>query len=48
MIESNGTKRYFGLGGPLYGLIHRSHLLCIDELETSLHPDLMNIFCRSF
>lgn len=32
--ESNGTRRYFGLSGPLYALIHNSHLLCIDELDT--------------
>ncbi|WP_315821539.1 ATP-binding protein [Paraflavitalea speifideaquila] len=46
LSESSGTKRYFGLGGPLYELIHASRLLCIDELETSLHPDLMKHFCR--
>jgi hypothetical protein len=46
--ESSGTKRYFGLGGPLYALIHGSHLLCIDELETSLHPDLMKHFLQTF
>lgn len=46
--ESSGTKRYFGLGGPLYELIHGSHLLCIDELETSLHPDLMKYFLQVF
>jgi len=46
--ESSGTKRYFGLGGPLYALIHTSHLLCIDELETSLHPDLMKHFLQTF
>ncbi len=46
--ESSGTKRYFGLGGPLYALIHDSHLLCIDELETSLHPDLMKHFLQTF
>lgn len=46
--ESSGTKRYFGLGGPLYALIHGAHLLCIDELETSLHPDLMKHFLQTF
>ena len=46
--ESSGTKRYFGLAGPLYALIHDSHLLCIDELETSLHPDLMKHFLQTF
>jgi AAA15 family ATPase/GTPase len=46
--ESSGTKRYFGLGGPLYQMIHNAHLLCIDELETSLHPDLMKYFLQVF
>lgn len=48
LSESSGTKRYFGLGGPLYALIHASSLLCIDELETSLHPDLMKHFLQIF
>lgn len=48
LSESSGTKRYFGLGGPLYELIHASRLLCIDELETSLHPDLMKYFLQVF
>jgi AAA15 family ATPase/GTPase len=46
--ESSGTKRYFGLGGLLYELIHTSRFLCIDELETSLHPDLMKYFLQVF
>ncbi|HEY0897290.1 MAG TPA: ATP-binding protein [Sphingobacteriaceae bacterium] len=46
--ESSGTKRYFGLAGPLYELIHGVHLLCIDELETSLHSDLMKYFLQVF
>lgn len=46
--ESSGTRRYFGLAGPLHSLIHGSHLLCIDELETSLHPDLMKHFLQVF
>jgi len=48
LSESSGTKRYFGLGGPLYELIHASRLLCIDELETSIHPDLMKHFLQVF
>ena len=48
LAESSGTKRYFGLGGLLYELIHSSRMLCIDELETSLHPDLMKHFLQTF
>lgn len=46
--ESSGTKRFFGLGGLLYELIHQGHFLCIDELETSLHPDLMIYYLQAF
>ena len=46
--ESNGTKRYFGFSGFLYKLIHNSHFLCIDELETSLHNDLMKYLLQLF
>jgi AAA15 family ATPase/GTPase len=46
--ESSGTQRYFGLAGLFYLLVHGEHLLCIDELETSLHPDLMKFFLQLF
>ncbi|HEX9504170.1 MAG TPA: AAA family ATPase [Patescibacteria group bacterium] len=46
--EGNGMIRYFGLGGPLYELIHGQCMLCIDDLETSLHPDLMKFFLQMF
>jgi AAA15 family ATPase/GTPase len=46
--ESSGTKHYFGLAGSLYKLVNEKHVLCIDELESSLHPDLMEHFLRTF
>ena len=46
--ESSGTQRYFSLGGPLYRLVHTSSFLLVDELETSLHPDLMKHFLQTF
>ena len=46
--ESKGTQRYFALGGPLYTLVHRPSILLIDELEASLHPDLMKHFLQTF
>lgn len=48
LSESSGTKRYFGLAGPLYELIRAHRLLCIDELDASLHPDLMKHFLLTF
>lgn len=46
--ESAGTQRYFALGAPLYTLVHSKALLLIDELENSLHPDLMKHFLQTF
>lgn len=46
--ESSGTRHYFGLGWPLYLLIHGSHMLCIDELENSLHPELLQHVLKVF
>lgn len=46
--ESQGTLRYFGLGGVLQELIAESHTVTIDELESSLHPDLTIFFLQMF
>lgn len=46
--ESNGTQRYFGLGAVLKELIDNNHFICIDELETSLHPELVLFFITMF
>lgn len=47
-MESDGTKRFFGFAGLLALLINESHVIPIDELETSLHPDLYQHFLLSF
>lgn len=46
--ESEGTKRYYGFAGLLSLLINQSTLVIIDELESSLHPDLYTHFLKSF
>ncbi len=46
--ESAGTKRYYGFAGLLSLLIQDSTAFPIDELETSLHPDLYQYFLLSF
>ena len=46
--ESEGTKRYFEFAGLLYFLIKNSEMFPIDELESSLHPDLYIHFILSF
>ncbi len=46
--ESQGTQKYWGLAGFLQLLITTSTILPIDELESSLHPDLFQHFLLSF
>ena len=46
--ESEGTKRFYGFAGLLALLIKSSTIFSIDELESSLHPDLYTHFLLSF
>lgn len=47
-MESEGTKRYYGFAGLLALLLRDGHIIPIDELESSLHPDLYLHFILSF
>ncbi|MEI2421088.1 AAA family ATPase, partial [Arthrospira platensis SPKY2] len=47
-MESQGTRRFFGFSGLLALLIKNSTAFTIDELESSLHPDLYIHFILSF
>jgi AAA15 family ATPase/GTPase len=47
-LESQGTQRYYGIAGLLSLLIRGSISIPIDELESSLHPDLFTHFLLSF
>lgn len=42
--ESQGTRRYYSLNGVLAELMATANILTIDELESSLHPDLVQHF----
>ena len=46
--ESQGTKRYFQFSGLLNEMIIGSKAFIIDELESSLHPDLVKHFLLLF
>jgi len=46
--ESSGTQRYYQLSIMLTLLLKESLILPIDELESSLHPDLLKHFILSF
>ena len=47
-LESNGTIRYYGLGGVLNRLMSSNTFLCVDEIENSLHYDLVAHFIKTF
>ena len=46
--ESRGTQRYYELSGVLLRLINEPHIVAIDELEFSMHPDLYEHFIVTF
>lgn len=46
--ESQGTMRFYGFAGLLALLIKKSGAIPIDELESSLHPDLFSHFIILF
>lgn len=47
-LQSTGTKRYYGLGGVLNEIINNNKIITIDELESSLHYELVNHFLKTF
>jgi hypothetical protein len=47
-LESEGTQRYFGFAGILSLLVNQSIAIPIDEIESSLHPDLFTHFLLAF
>ena len=46
--ESAGTKRFMGMAIILYKLIHDNCFLPIDEIETSIHYELLTYFLKVF
>lgn len=46
--ESEGTQRYFEYAGLLDILFKNEVFLLVDELESSLHPDLFNHFLLTY
>lgn len=48
MAESEGTKRYYGYAGLLSEILRNPVILPVDELESSLHPDLYEHFLLTF
>lgn len=46
--ESEGTQRYFQFSGLLDQILKKSSVVLIDELESSLHPELLKHFLLLF
>jgi AAA15 family ATPase/GTPase len=46
--ESDGTKRFFSIGGPLIDTLDTGKILFIDEIEASLHPLLVQEIIKLF
>jgi AAA15 family ATPase/GTPase len=44
--ESAGTHRLFVLAGPWLDILNRGHTVCIDELDTSMHPLMVHALLR--
>ena len=47
-LQSAGTKRTFGLEAAIYEAIQSEGILPIDELESSLHPELVEVIIEHF
>jgi len=47
-LESRGTNRYFGLSGVLHQVLINDKIFIVDEIENSLHPDLVIHFINTF
>ena len=46
--ESAGTHRLFELAGPWLDILSKGFTLCVDELETSMHPLMVRELLRLF
>lgn len=47
-LQSRGTKRIFGIEAAVYDALQGEGILPIDEIETSLHPELVEFVIQKF
>lgn len=47
-IESDGTKKLFDLGGPIFDTLENGEILLIDELDAKMHPLLSRAMVSLF
>ena len=48
LLESDGTVRTFGLAAHIQKQIHNNAFLAVDEIESSLHPKLIEYIIERF
>lgn len=48
IFESEGTKKYFHLLGPILDTLNFGKILLVDELDTKLHPLLTEMIIKLF
>jgi hypothetical protein len=46
--ESEGTKKFFNLSGPVLNSLKHGKVLVVDELDAQLHPNLMEKLVMMF
>jgi AAA15 family ATPase/GTPase len=46
--QSTGTTRMVELESVIYNLLQRQGVLCVDEIEASMHPNLMEFMLTKF
>lgn len=47
-LESAGTHRFLGMSIVLYYVLHKNNFIPIDEIETSIHYELLSYFIKLF
>lgn len=47
-MESTGTQRLFALAGPWFDILKKGKVVCIDELESSMHPLMARALLQCF
>ncbi|MBR3425501.1 MAG: ATP-binding protein, partial [Neisseriaceae bacterium] len=46
--ESTGTKRFFSISGVWLDILKNGHIVLVDELNNSMHPELVKFLVKLF
>ena len=47
-LQSDGTRRTFGIEAAIFEALQNESLLPVDEIESSLHPELVEFIIQKF